>query len=145
MSITLTLKPTSNTKIRLSCFWSKLTLIAFPCALIPGHHAYRGGDPIAFMRRHHDRIRYLHLKNVDPEIQNKVEHEKIPFAPAVGMEVFCELDRGAVDFLAFRDVLQEVDYEGWAVVEQDMYPAPFDKHFPIGKRNREYLREIGIG
>ena len=45
----------------------------------------------------------------------------------------------------FRDVLQEVDYNGWAVVEQDMYPAPFDKPFPIGKHNRDYLREIGIG
>ena len=110
-----------------------------------GHHAYRGGDPIAFMRRHHDRIRYLHLKSVDSEIQKKIEREKIPFAPAVGMEVFCELDRGAVDFLAFRDVLREVNYEGWAIVEQDMYPAPFDKPLPIGKRNREYLREIGVG
>ena len=86
-----------------------------------GHHAYRGGDPIAFMRRHHDRIRYLHLKSVDSEIQKKVEREKIPFAAAVGMEVFCELDRGAVDFLAFRDVLREVNYEGWAIVEQDHY------------------------
>ena len=110
-----------------------------------GHHAYRGGDPIAFMRRHHERIRYLHLKSVESEIQNKVERQKIPFAPAVAMDVFCELDRGAVDFLAFRDVLQEVDYQGWAVVEQDMYPTPFDKPFPIGKRNRDYLRDIGIG
>ena len=41
-----------------------------------------------------------------------------------------------VDFEAFRDVLKEVDYEGWAIVEQDMYPAPFDKPFPIAKRTR---------
>src|SRR5919108_29324 len=38
-----------------------------------GHHAYRGGDPIAFMRRHHRRIPYLHLKSVDRDIQKKVE------------------------------------------------------------------------
>ncbi len=114
-------------------------------ALDTGHHAYRGGDPIAFMRRHHDRIRYLHLKSVDPEIQKKVEREKIAFAPAVAMGVFCELDQGAVDFLAFRDVLREVNYEGWAVVEQDLYPADFDTLLPIGRRNREYLRGIGVG
>ncbi len=30
-----------------------------------GHHAYRGGDPVAFFRRHHARIPYLHLKSVD--------------------------------------------------------------------------------
>ena len=40
---------------------------------------------------------------------------------------------------------QSINYDGWACVEQDMYPAPFDKPLPIAKRTREYLREIGIG
>ena len=110
-----------------------------------GHHAYRGGDPINFMRRHHDRIPYLHLKSIDPEIQTQVEAEGIPFAEAVKMDMFVEPSKGAVDFLAFRDLLQEIDYNGYAIVEQDMYPAPFDKPLPIAKRTREYLREIGIG
>ena len=30
-----------------------------------GHHVYRGGDTVEFMRRHHERIPYLHLKSVD--------------------------------------------------------------------------------
>ena len=110
-----------------------------------GHHAYRGGDPINFMRRHHDRIPYLHLKSIDLEIQKRVEAERIPFAEAVKMDMFVEPSRGAVDFLAFRDLLQEIDYNGYAIVEQDMYPTPFDKPLPIAKRTREYLREIGIG
>ena len=110
-----------------------------------GHHAYRGGDPINFMRQHHDRIPYLHLKSIDPEIQERVEAEGIPFAEAVKMDMFVEPSKGAVDFLAFRDLLQEIDYDGYAIVEQDMYPAPFDKPLPIAKRTREYLREIGIG
>jgi inosose dehydratase len=110
-----------------------------------GHHAYRGGDPVAFFRRHHDRIRYLHLKSVDPQKQEWVEREHIPFAIAVGNDMFCEPDRGAVDFIAFRDALRETDYDGWATVEQDMYPALFDKPLPIAKRTREYLRSIGLG
>ena len=110
-----------------------------------GHHAYRGGDPINFMRQHHDRIPYLHLKSIDPEIQERVEAEGIPFAEAVKMDMFVEPSKGAVDFLAFRDLLREIDYDGYAIVEQDMYPAPFDKPLPIAKRTRAYLREIGIG
>jgi inosose dehydratase len=109
-----------------------------------GHHAYRGGDPVAFFLRHHDRIRYLHLKSVDPGKQEWVEREHIPFAIAVGNDMFCEPDRGAVDFIAFRDALRETDYDGWATVEQDMYPAPFDKPLPIAKRTRAYLRSIGL-
>ena len=49
------------------------------------------------------------------------------------------------DFSAFRDVLQEIDYHGFAIVEQDMYPAPFDKPLPIAKRTRAYLQQIGLG
>jgi len=110
-----------------------------------GHHAYRGGDPIAFMRRHHARIPYLHLKSVDPAVQARVQAEDLPFATAVAEGVFCEPAVGAVDFLAFRDLLREIGYDGFATVEQDMYPAPFDKPLPIARRTREYLREIGIG
>jgi len=110
-----------------------------------GHHAYRGGDPVAFMRRHHARIPYLHLKSVDPALQQKVEAEKIPFALAVGQGMFVEPAQGIVDFNAFRQVLEEIDFSGWAIVEQDMYPAPFDRPLPIARRTREYLKQLGLG
>ena len=110
-----------------------------------GHLAYRGVDPVDFVRRHHQRIPYLHLKSVDPQLRKKVEREEIPFIHAVELGMFCELSRGAVDYAAFRELLAEIDFNGWAIVEQDMYPAPFDKPLPIAKHNREYLREIGIG
>ena len=110
-----------------------------------GHHAYRGGDPVEFMRRHHSRIPYLHLKSVDRNVQQRVEAEGIPFAEAVAIDMFVEPSAGAVDFLALRDLLDEIGYDGFGIVEQDMYPAPFDKPFPIAKRTHDYLREIGLG
>ena len=110
-----------------------------------GHHAYRGGDPVAFMRKHHERIPYLHVKSVDPDMTQRIQDEQIPFAIAVGQDLFCELSRGAVDFPAFVEVLKEIDYQGFAIVEQDMYPAPFDKPLPIAKRNRQYLKDVGLG
>jgi inosose dehydratase len=110
-----------------------------------GHHAYRKGDPVAFMSRHHQRIPYLHLKSVDAQLRERVATERIPFAKAVGIGLFCEPSQGVVNFPAFRDVLDKVSYHGWAIVEQDMYPAPFDQPLPIAKRTRKYLRETGIG
>ncbi len=110
-----------------------------------GHHAYRGGDPVSFLRQHHRRIPYFHFKSVDPKIRKKVEAEKIPIATAVTMDMFCEPSEGVVDFPALRDVLLEIDFDGFAIVEQDMYPAPFDKPLPIAKRTRAYLRQIGMG
>jgi inosose dehydratase len=110
-----------------------------------GHFAYRGGDLIRFMRRHHNRIAYLHLKSVDPKVRKIFHKQSIPFFRAGEMNLFCEPSAGVVNFPAVRDVLKEVHYQGWAVVEQDLYPCPFDKPLPVAKRTRAYLRQIGLG
>ena len=110
-----------------------------------GWLAYLGYDVVDFMRRHHTRIPYLHLKTVQREVLARVQAERLPIVKAVGLGVFCEPAHGIVDFPALCAVLREVDFDGWAVVEQDMYPAPFDKPLPIANRTRAYLREIGFG
>jgi inosose dehydratase len=61
------------------------------------------------------------------------------------MGVFCEPSQGLVDFVAFRDLLNDMKFAGWAIVEQDIHSAPLDKPLPIAKRTRAYLRDIGIG
>jgi inosose dehydratase len=110
-----------------------------------GHHAYRGGDALGFIRKHHARIPYLHLKSVDPAVQRRVAAEGISFAKAVELEIFVEPADGSVDFDGLRDLLEEIGYEGFAIVEQDMHRPPFDKPLPIARRTREYLRNVGIG
>jgi inosose dehydratase len=110
-----------------------------------GHHSYCGGDVVSFMRKHHARIPYLHLKSVDRDVRARVSAENIPFAKAVGMGMFVEPSKGVVDFIAFRDLLRDIDYKGFGIVEQDMFPAPFEKPLPIAKQTRTYLREIGMG
>jgi inosose dehydratase len=110
-----------------------------------GHHAYRGGEVVEFIRNHHDRIGYLHLKSVDAVVRERVERERIPFAKAVAMDMFVEPDRGVLDFNAVRAVLEEVGYQGYGIVEQDIYPSPFDRPLPIARHTRAYLRDVGIG
>ena len=46
------------------------------------------------------------------------------------MGIFCEPAQGIVDFVAFRDALQEIAYDGWAIVEQDMYPTCSINRYP---------------
>lgn len=110
-----------------------------------GHHAYRGGDPIAFLAKHSARIPYLHLKSVDAGKRDRTLAGGIPFAQAVAEEMFCEPSRGVVDFPALRDELRRINFDGWAIVEQDMYPAPPDRPLAIARRTRKYIRELGIG
>lgn len=110
-----------------------------------GHHAYRGGDAERFIRRHAERISYLHLKNVNPAVREQVEQESLPFARAVERDIFVEPSLGVVDFQSVKRALVDVGYEGYGIVEQDMYPTSFDRPLPIARRTREYLRGIGIG
>jgi inosose dehydratase len=109
-----------------------------------GHYAYRGGDPIAFMRRHHDRAPYLHIKTVDAALRERAQAEQTPFARAVQMGTFCEPEQGSIDFAALAAALREIDYDGWAAVEQDMYPCDFDVPLPVARRTRAYLARVGL-
>lgn len=108
-----------------------------------GHHAYCDGDVSAFMRAHHERIPYLHIKSVNREVMTAVKANRTPFADAVKDGAFTEPKYGDVDFIEFRRVLEEVGFDGIGIVEQDMYPAAFDKPLPIALSTREYMSTIG--
>jgi inosose dehydratase len=69
-----------------------------------GHLAAGGGDPVAIIRRHIDRVTYVHLKDFTPA----------PFG-------FHPLGRGDVDFPGVLGVLRDAGYEGWATIELDEY------------------------
>ncbi len=109
-----------------------------------GHHAYCGGDAVPFFGRHRDRIPYLHLKSVDGDIRDRVAREGLSFSDAVAQGVFVEPSLGAVDYVALRNLIVESGYRGFAIVEQDMYPADPDKPYPIAKRTFDYLRGLGL-
>jgi inosose dehydratase len=110
-----------------------------------GHHAYLGQDPVAFFRKHHRRIPYLHVKSVDPVLRERVRADDVPFGEAVTRGVFCEPARGVVDFPALRAALEEIRWRGFAIVEQDMFPTAFDRPLPIATRTLAYLHGIGFG
>ena len=109
-----------------------------------GHHSYAGFDPVAFMKRHMDRISYMHLKDIDPGVKLDVIENRTGFYDACGQGIFCKLGEGDVDFPAVRQVLSDAGFEGWCTVEQDCDPA-LDPN-PIGDaiKNREYLESAGF-
>jgi inosose dehydratase len=110
-----------------------------------GHHAYAGGDPVTFFEQHHQRVPYLHLKDVDAALASRARAEDWTFGRAVSEGAFVDLGKGCVDLGALNRAARQVGFDGWGIVEQDMYPAPPDKPLPIARRNRAYLREIGMG
>jgi inosose dehydratase len=109
-----------------------------------GHVEYRGGDSIELVRRHCDRIKYMHFKCVDPEVRTRVLLGDLPFGQAVAQRVFCEPSIGLPNFSALVRAIQSCGYEGWATVEQDLYPCRSDEPLPIVKRWITQLGQLGF-
>ena len=108
-----------------------------------GHYRFGGGDPVAGMERFAERIWHVHFKDCHPQIVAQARAEGWDYFESVRCGVFCELGQGEVDFPAVVGLLQEWNYEGWAVVEQDVLPgmgAPKES----AQRNRQYLHCIGL-
>ncbi len=113
-----------------------------------GHYLYGGGgrDPDAVIEglgRFRKRIRYVHFKDLDPDLATAARQEGWDYKTAVGRGIFCELGRGCIDFGAVTARLRGSGYRGWITVEQDVLPgmgAPKES----ATRNREFLRTLGL-
>lgn len=105
-----------------------------------GHLAYAGGDPLLAVQQHAARVRYVHLKDVDPDVLEVCRREQVGFLDALRRYVFTELGEGRAQV---REVVQQLaGYDGWLVVEQDTAPG---NPTETARRSREYLRhELGV-
>jgi inosose dehydratase len=109
-----------------------------------GHHSYAGYDPVAFMKRHIDRISYMHFKDIDPAVKARAIALRTGFYDACGQGIFCNLGTGDVDFAAVRQVLLDAGFSGWCTVEQDCDPAGGTSPVNDARANRGYLASIGF-
>ena len=110
-----------------------------------GHQTYAGFDILAFMRRHMDRIGYIHFKDIDPAVKADVIEKQTDFYAACGQGIFCKLGDGVVDFPALRQLLLDYGFDGWCTVEQDCDPTlPGADPLADARANRHFLSSIGF-
>jgi inosose dehydratase len=109
-----------------------------------GHWTFgTGEDPADAVREFGDRVWHVHFKDCDPAVMAESRLREWDGLTSTGHGVFCELGRGCVDFPAVLGALRDVGYDGWIVVEQDILPGMGDPK-ESARRNREYLRSIGL-
>lgn len=108
-----------------------------------GHYAYCGGDSVKLIETYGERIGYLHLKQVDPDILADVIGRGTAFGPAVRQGVMCEPPRGVPALEPVLAAAQRLGVDLFAIVEQDMYPCAPDTPLPIARRTRAFLRSCG--
>jgi len=109
-----------------------------------GHWTFgAGGDPVAAVREFRDRVWHVHFKDCDKAVAEASRANGWSGPEAVGHGVFCELGTGSVDFPGMLKALEDIDYTGWIVVEQDVLPGMGNPR-ESARRNRGYLRSLGV-
>lgn len=109
-----------------------------------GHISYCEGDNLKLIQDYPDRIGYAHLKQVDPQIMEKVRAEGLGFGEAVKLGAMCEPPKGIPPMPPVLEALAALDHvELFAIVEQDLYPCEPEVPLPIATRTLDYLRGCG--
>ena len=85
-----------------------------------GHLMVGGDDPVAVTELAADRVRIVHLKDVDRYLAEGVAKGEVGFEDAVRQGVFRALGDGDVESERVIGLLEGSGYEGWYVLEQDI-------------------------
>jgi inosose dehydratase len=98
------------------------------------HYFQGGGDPAKAIDKYHERLLFLHIKDVEPAP-----------APADSGNArsyrWVELGRGKVDLPAVFAALRRTDFRGWAVVELDSVPDKSRTPKDSATISKKYLEE----
>ena len=107
-----------------------------------GHLTFAGADPVEVLKKHHDRFKHVHLKNVRKDVMEKCYADELSFLRSIPEGVYTVPGdpEGCVDFPTIFKLLDEYNYEGWLVVEAEQDP---DKANPLdyAKMARAYVKE----
>jgi inosose dehydratase len=109
-----------------------------------GHLAYYQADPVRLLREVPERIGYLHLKQVAPDVLADVLKNDVSFAEAVGRGVMVEPPHGVPGYGPVLELAAAARPGILAIVEQDLYPvADLSEPVRIARRTREHIAGCG--
>ncbi len=112
-----------------------------------GHIFVCGGDPLDVLRSAPERVNHVHLKDAHRSKMDQVIADHEPTPAIWSREVFCALGEGDVDLDGVLSELERLNFEGWLVVEQDIFPQTagrFAQAVTDQKNNRQYLADRGF-
>ena len=110
-----------------------------------GHIVYGQGDPIELTKKYPERISYVHIKSMDPDIVKQAHDDDWPFGQAVAKGASVAPPAGEPDMPSLIEALADLDKELYVICEQDMYPCDPSYPLPNAIKTREFLAQHGLG
>jgi len=110
-----------------------------------GHIVYGGADNLELIKTYPERISYIHIKAMDPDIVARAHVEDWPFVKAVMSGCSVAPPQGEPDMPSLIEALADLNKELYVICEQDMYGCDPSYPLPNAIKVREYLASIGLG
>lgn len=88
-----------------------------------GHCYMGGGEPLAVLRRHIERVCHVHFKDVRQPVVQLARNHLWSFPDCIINGTFTVPGDGDIDFAPLLEVLLDAGYQGWLVVEAEQDPA----------------------
>lgn len=109
-----------------------------------GHLYYSGMDPVEWLKKHADRLDYVHFKDIDAAVFKQVLGERIAFFAACARGVMCPIGKGVIDYQRVRQTLLDIGYNGYITVEQERDPRNAGTSLTDAIANRNFLQSAGF-
>lgn len=109
-----------ETPLEVERFFESVRSTRIGLCLDTGHCVYGGGDPADEARKYRPLLRYVHIKDIDPQTLGRARRDHLDFEQAVGAGIFSPIGEGCIDFEGFLGLLGKNEFSGWMVVEQDV-------------------------
>ncbi|MEB3103902.1 myo-inosose-2 dehydratase [Ferviditalea candida] len=106
-----------------------------------GHAYYGGAEPLSVLRKHYDRIAYVHLKDVRIAIMEQARAEKADFITCIRKGVFTLPGTGDLDFQPIIEELTARGYSGWTMLEGEQDPAVYPA-YEFASKALAYLESL---
>ena len=103
--------------------------------------AYCNQDYLAVLKKYADRVKHVHLKDIRPEVVNKVKEQKLSFLQGVREGAFTVPGDGSIDFAPIFEILDKAHYQGWMIVEAEQDPAKANP-LEYAIKARKYIKDV---
>jgi len=105
-----------------------------------GHLVFSGEAHLEVLKKHINRIKHVHLKDIRGNLLETVKTSNLSFLDSVRLGAFTVPGDGCIDFVPVFQILADHHYEGWFIVEAEQDP---EKANPLeyAMKARAYIKE----
>lgn len=106
------------------------------------HLTLGGADPAEVIRTYHERLIFMHFKDVRKDVVALARQNRDLVRTA--KYHFCEIGAGVVNYPAVLEAIQAVNFRGWIIIELDRYESRPGGPAESARKNKAATEKLGF-